>query len=164
MWNHLRTDGALGFGKRTHAHLHGGILCRHLFVGDFRKVLAENTRGIRSINVLLEGASIWCTQKVINLAQSGLDMVGLVDGPEWFCIARSEGCGGLWRMPPPRFCIFVQVVVGRPGAKSSTLENLQKKWCAISMFRLWEHSRCIFPWRFREAPFSILKYSSATYI
>ena len=64
--------------------------------------------------------SIWCTQKVTNLAQSGSDMV--------------EGRGGLWRMPPPRFCIFLQVVLGRPGAKSSTLENLQKKWCAISMF------------------------------
>ena len=50
--------------------------------GIFGKVLAENTRGIRSINVLVEGVSIWCTQKLINLAQSGLDMVGLVDGPE----------------------------------------------------------------------------------
>ena len=48
-------------GKSIQAHLHGGILCRHLFVGDFRKVLAENTRGIRSINVLIESASIWCT-------------------------------------------------------------------------------------------------------
>ena len=134
MWNHLRTDSALGFRKSIQAHLGRGILCRYLYVGDFRKVLAENTRGIRSINVLVEGASIWCTQKVINLAQSGSDMVGLVDGLEWFCIARSEGRGGLWRMPPPRFCIFLQVVLGWPGAKSSTLENLQKKWCAIGMF------------------------------
>ena len=75
----MRTDSACGFGKSIQAHLRGGILCRHLFVGDFRKVLAENR----------------CTQKVINLAQIGLDMVGLVDGPEQFCIARSEECGDL---------------------------------------------------------------------
>ena len=50
--------------------------------GMFERFLVQNTRGIRSFNVLVEGASIWCTQKVINLAQSTLDMVGLVDGLE----------------------------------------------------------------------------------
>ena len=71
----------------------------------------------------------------------------------WYRIARPEDCGDLWRsfwrMPPPRFCIFLQVVVGRPGAKS-TLENLLERpllHFALAISRV--------------APFSISRYSSA---
>jgi len=59
-------------------------------------------------------------------------------------------------MPPPRFCIFLQVVVGKPGAKSSTLENLLKKWFAIGISFMGETAPAFCLGNFVSCPFSIL--------
>ena len=69
------------------------------------------------------------TPEVVNLTQIVLDMVGPAASGWvwWYRFVRSEGCGDLWRTPPPTFCICIEAVIGKPGAKSSTVEKKFKK-------------------------------------